>query len=190
MHIYSSTDCSPVGQLRELDNHSAPDNNSGLYVLPEPVKYCGQIVSITANGFFIKKSQRKQYTFRVSIFRQVCEDGIYIYRRFLTKRYSHTQENNGTHATIVRDDLGFHVMKNDRIGIQVDSECLRNDRCPFQPAIKSNSTSMVLYHSENSVNNLQPVTGIFLNIEVSIGNLNPYYCILLSFFIFSFFGTT
>ena len=168
MFLTHMCSCFSVGQLKDLDNFSTPDSNSGLYVLPEHVKYCGQLMSIKANGFFIIKSQIGEYTFRVRVYRQVCEDGIY--RQFYSRRYYHVQDNNDTYGTIVlTENLGFQVMRNDLIGILVDSECRSDGRCPFQPAIQSNSTSQVSHHLGNSVNKLQPVTGIFLNVEASIG---------------------
>ena len=168
MFLTHMCSCFSVGQLKDLDNLSTPDSNSGLYVLPERVKYCGRLMSIKANGFFIIKSPVGEYTFRVRVYRQVCEDGIY--RQFYSRRFDHVQDNNDTYGTIVlTENLGFQVMRNDLIGILVDSECRSDGRCPFQPTIQSNSTSQVLYHSGNSVNNLQVVTGIFLNVEASIG---------------------
>ena len=171
MRTYASTDCFPVGQLREVDNLSVPDNKSGLYVLPESVKYYGRLVSIKATGFFINKTQR-QHTLRVSVFRQVCESGRY--RQYYIRRFNQIHNSNDAHGTIVMtENLGFQVMKNDLIGIRVDSGCLDTGPCPFQPAIRSNCASHVLYDLIN-VNKLVKSTGIFLNIEASIGNWNKF----------------
>ena len=65
-------------------------------------------------------------------------------------------------------------MKGDGIGVQVVSGC--QGVCPIQPAIKaSNCLVQVLYNAENDVNNLETRSDIYLNIQVSIGNL--YMCI-------------
>ena len=185
---YSFADCSPVGQLRELDNLSVPDNKSGLYVLPERVKYSGRLVSIKANGFFINTAQTQLYSLRVSVFRQVCENDVY--RQFYIRRFNQMKDNNDAFGTIsTTEHLGFQVMKNDLIGIRVDSGCLDIGHCPFQPAIRSNSASQVWYNSEGIANSLEPITGIFLNIEASIGNWSHILCLIYNLALINYIFT-
>ena len=154
----------------DLDGKSSPDDNSGLYVIPEPVKYCGQLVSIEARGFYINSNQidAKDFQFTIRLFRPLCRGS---FRMFYEKTLYHHPESNSMYGYIRMEGLQVKVMRNDRIGVQVHPRC-RNSSCPFQPAIRATSSSQVLYiPAGQNISSLQTRTDIFLNVRASIGNV-------------------
>ena len=167
-YCITSTECTPLGQLMDLDGKSSPDNNSGLYVIPEPVMYCGKLVSIEANGFYINLNQNdtKDFQFTVQLFRPLC-DGSF---RMFSHRIPVHRENSSAYGYIHIEELEVNVMRNDRIGVRIHPRC-RNSICPFQPAIRATSNSQVLYGPHRNFNSLEIRTDIFLNVRASIGNV-------------------
>ena len=153
----------------DLNRKSSPDYNWGLYVIPEPVMYCGHLVSIEANGFYINLNQNdiKDFGFIVRLFRPL-RDGSF--RMFHREPFICHRENNATYGYIHIEGLEVKVMRNDRIGVQILPQC-RNSTCPFQPAIRANSSSQVLYNQQQNLNSLETRTDIFLNVRASIGNV-------------------
>ena len=165
---FASIECAPLGQLMDLNRKCSQDNNWGLYVIPEPVKYCGKLVSIEANGFYIdiKQNDTKDFGFIVRLFRPLCDGS---FRMFHREPFIHRRENSATYGYGIQE-LEVKVMRNDRIGVQILPQC-RNSTCPFQPTVRATSSSQVLYNQRQNLNSLETRTDIFLNVQASIGNV-------------------
>ena len=176
--MFLLTEFSSLGELISLKPTDRGHTETGIFVLPQPVKSCGRLVSVEAIGFFNVSQTATDYGFHVLIYRSWNESGMY--QKVRRKNFfaaclddsfkSFTTSHNERSCHVRLDNINFDVNEGDFIAVKVLDNCNnRTDSCPLQPVIMSriNQTtqSVVLFLETNS---FIKKTDVFLNINASI----------------------
>ena len=142
-----------------------PFSAYGLYVIPQSVQYCGRLVCIEAYGNISGLGQQSGGLLQVITYQKLC-DGTFRETSRNTINTGHLDNSSG-YVTL---NLNVVVQRGDLIGIRIPSQCMRQERCLFQPTIESNISTEVWYNEDNDINMLQSRTDVLLNVRASIGN--------------------
>jgi len=166
-----------VGEIREIGTDDLPDDliRNALYVIPQPIQYCGTLTTLEASGFYFLNHETDlmdaQLRLELRVYQREC-DGTYASANVQTITF--VPDNiSDPYGFVMRENLNTLVIDGDLVSISVFTECNNNNRCPIQPAILPNSTTTTMptvwYNSNSDINNLITRTDVFLNVRVSIG---------------------
>ena len=164
-----------LGTLRDLGDNDTASFTPGIYIMPQSVESCGRLVHIEAKGFVKSNSDTNQtYRMLLLVYEKICSDGTYneSYRKSLRAETN----NNSSEFSISCDVVDLvHVNRDSLIGVRVRRICNENNVCPFTPIIRLSDGDNIqkpVLHAGNSLDNLEEMTGYFLNMEaIIIGNL-------------------
>ena len=178
--IFSSTECPPVGDLRDIKPDDKPHNEYGLYIMPLPIHYTnGILTSVTSNSLYDTYLQKD--AIRFVLFRQLS-NGSYCEAFHIDSTPNATNESMQGTVTI---PVNRRVMAGDMIGLQNLKDCKLNT-C-FQPAIQSNNAyDTVLYSSTGQFSNRETLSGVYLNMQASITGKLTYCCIVTGYLMYTF----
>ena len=153
----------------------------GIYFLPEPVNCNGTLVS-WHSCFFYSNLQPDADEYRMSL-RVYRRDGdMYRFSRGRETSISISRPQDGNDTTSCIDeplDNPIVVLVGDRIGLQVDLDCRRNEQiCPLHPNLNRSGASPVFHLlgingrgdiDVSLVENETYYTNVIINVRVSIG---------------------
>ena len=169
-----------MGELIPLQPTDRGHTETGIFVLPQPVKSCGRLVSIEAIGFFkVSHQTADRYGFGVQIYGNECS-GMYqevhqmnFAAACINESFT-TSHERSCHVRL--DNINFAVKEGDFIAVEVLDGCNNaGSACPLQPVIvsRTNQTtqSVVLFLVKSDINSFssfQNRTDVFLNIKALI----------------------
>ena len=162
-----------VGEIREIGAGDLPDYliRNALYVIPQPIQYCGTLTTLEASGFYFPNNETDQLRLELRIYQREC-DGTYA--SAVVDTITFVPDNiSDPYGLVMKENMDTLVIDGDLVSISVFTQCSNNNRCPIQPVILPNSTTTTMpavwYNSDSDINNLMTRSDVFLNVRVSIG---------------------
>jgi len=164
-----------VGEIREIGPGDLPDDliRNALYVIPQPIQYCGTLTNLEASGFYFPNNETDQLRLELRVYQREC-DGTYA--SAIVQTITFVPDNiSDPYGLVIRENVDTLVIDGDLVAISVFThvQCSNKNRCPIQPVILPNSTTATMpaiwYNSDRDINNLMTRSDVFLNVKISIG---------------------
>ena len=167
-----------VGELREIGPDDLPYNTTmdALYIVSQPIQYCGALRNVTTNGFYLLGESvplDTQLQLELKIYQRES-DGTYGNGVFRTLTFS--PENISDPYGSATQNINMDIIEGDLVSISILSNCNKNQDqylCPIHPVILPNSaqttTPAVWYSPNGDINNLTARADVLLNVRVFIG---------------------